>query len=101
MQQSFFFYTEGHLCVSSYTGTGTEFANVSAGLAKVWELVSTALAGVSQEVTSLFYFCAEGKLVANLTSNISYTIYGARFHGEISSHDAGSRLVGLIQQDLL
>ncbi len=101
MQNGFFMYTGNSLGVSYFTGTGTEFNNVAAGLAKVWDMVAKELAVGTQEIVSLMYWSAEGKLVANLTSNISYTIYGARFHGEISSYDTGLELLERIRPDII
>lgn len=96
MQNSVFLYTERGLGVSSFTGTGTEFNNVSAGLAKVWEMVSKEFAGSSQELVNLMYCSADGTLVARFSNGKTYTTHGARFHGEISSQDAGLELLECI-----
>lgn len=92
MQESIFIYTASGLGVSSYTGIGTEFSSVSAGLAKVWQMVSQDIAGSAQELSSLMYNSTTGSLAAVLSNGSSYGICGARFHGEISSCDAGSQL---------
>ena len=97
MQNSVFLYTAGGLGVSSFTGTGTEFNNVSAGLAKVWDMVNKGLVGSSQELANLMYCSADGTLVAKLSNGSTYTTYGARFHGEISSYNAGAELLECIR----
>lgn len=99
MQGSVFIYTAKGLCVSSFTGTDTEFNNVAAGLAKVWEMVSITLAGSSQELANIMYISTTGSLSAVLSNGSSYGICGARFHGEISSYDAGSQLLDKIHQE--
>lgn len=98
MQGSVFIYTAKGLCVSSFTGTGTEFNNVAAGLAKVWDMVSKELAGSPLELSNLMYLSATGSLTAVLSNGSSYGICGARFHGEISSYDAGSQLLDKTRQ---
>lgn len=98
MQGSVFVYTAGSLCVSSFTGSGTEFNNVSAGLAKVWQMVSQELAGSSLDLASLMYCSADGTIIAKLSNGSTYSLCGARFHGEISSYDAGAQFVDKIRQ---
>lgn len=101
MQGGIFFYAEGSLYVSAFTGTDTEFNNVATGLATVWDMVNKILEKSTQEVISLIYCPVESKLVANLTSHISYTVFRARLDGEEPSCDAGSRLANAIQQDVI
>lgn len=101
MQSGILFYAEGSLYASSFTGTDTEFNNVAAGLVKVWDMVNKVLENSTQEVISLIYWTVEDKLAANLTSHISYTIFGARLDSEESSLDAGSKLANAIQQDII
>lgn len=98
MQGSVFIYTTKGLCVSSFTGTGTEFNNVAAGLAKVWDMVAKELAGSSLELSNLMYISTTGSLSAVLSNGSSYGLAGARFHGEISSYDAGAQLLDVIRQ---
>lgn len=98
MQGSVFIRTVKGLCVSSFTGTDTEFNNVAAGLAKVWDMVGKELAGSSLELANLMYISTTGSLTALLSNGSSYGLYGARFHGEISSYDAGSQLLECIRQ---
>lgn len=97
MQGSVFIYTSAGLCVSSFTGTGTEFNNVAAGLAKVWDMVNKELACSSLELSNLMYISTTGSLSAVLSNGSSYGFAGARFHGEISSYDSGSLLLDKIQ----
>ena len=99
MQGSVFIYTAGGLAVSSFTGTGTEFNNVAAGLAKVWQMVGEYFSGSQQRVANLMYISTTGSLTALLSNGTAVTIYGARFHGEISSYDAGCQLLERIVQD--
>ena len=99
MQGSVFIYTAGGLAVSSFTGTGTEFNNVAAGLAKVWQMVGEYFSGSGQRVANLMYISTTGSLTALLSNGTAVTIYGARFHGEISSYDAGCQLLERIVQD--
>ena len=98
MSGSVFIYTTAGLCVSSFTGTDTEFNNVATGLAKVWDMVSKELAGSSLELANLMYISTTGSLTALLSNGSSYSICGARFHGEISSYDAGSLLLDKTRQ---
>ncbi len=99
MQGSVFIYTAGGLAVSSFTGTGTEFNNVAAGLAWVWQVVQDYLSGSEQRVANLMYISTTGSLTALFSNGTTATIYGARFHGEISSHDAGCKLLERIMQE--
>ena len=99
MQGSVFIYTAGGLAVSSFTGTGTEFNNVAAGLAKVWQMVGEYFSGSEQRVANLMYISTTGSLTALLSNGTAVTIYGARFHGEISSYDAGCQLLERIVQE--
>lgn len=99
MQGSVFIYTAGGLAVSSFTGTGTEFNNVAAGLAKVWQMVGDYFSGSQQRVANLMYISTTGSLTALLSNGTAVTIYGARFHGEISSYDAGCQLLERIMQE--
>ena len=99
MQGSVFIYTAGGLAVSSFTGTGTEFNNVAAGLAKVWQMVGEYFSGSQLRVANLMYISTTGSLTALLSNGTAVTIYGARFHGEISSYDAGCQLLERIVQD--
>ena len=99
MQGSVFIYTAGGLAVSSFTGTGTEFNNVAAGLAKVWQMVGEYFSGSEQRVANLMYISTTGSLTALLSTGTAVTIYGARFHGEISSYDAGCQLLERIVQE--
>lgn len=101
MQNSVFLYTAGSLCVSSFTGTATEFNNVSAGLSKVWDMVAKELAGSSHELSNLMYCSADGTLVARLSNGSCYSLAGARFHGEISSYDAGFQLLENLRKESL
>lgn len=101
MQSSVFVYTAGSVCVSSFTGTGQEFYNVSAGLSTVWQMVSTGIAGAPLHLSNLLYCGVDGSLTAKLSDNSTYTIYGARFHGELSSQDAGSLLLEKIRKQAL
>ena len=98
MQGSVFIYTAGGLAVSSFTGTGTEFNNVAAGLAKVWQMVQDYLSGSEHRVANLMYISTTGSLTALFSNGTTATIYGARFHGEISSYDAGSLLLHRIME---
>ena len=98
MQGSVFIYTPEGLCVYPFTGTDTEFNNVATGLAKVWDMVSKGLAGSSLELANLMYISATGALTAMLSNGSTYGLCGARFHGEISSYDAGSLLLYKIRQ---
>ena len=101
MQGSVFIYTAGGLAVSSFTGTGTEFNNVAAGLAKVWQMVGDYFSGSGQRVANLMYISTTGSLTALLSNGTAVTIYGARFHGEISSYDAGCQLLErIVQEDI-
>lgn len=93
MQNSVFLYTARGLGVSSFTGTATEFNNVSAGLTKVWQMVTMELVGSSQELVHLMYCSADGTLIAKLSNGNTCTTYGARFHGEISSYDAAVEII--------
>lgn len=93
MQSSVFIRTVKGLCVSFFTGTDTEFNNVATGLAKVWDMVAKELAGSSLELSNLMYISTTGSLTATLSNGSSYGFCGARFHGEISSYDAGSQLL--------
>lgn len=101
MQDSVFVYTAGSLCVSSFTGTGTEFNNVSVGLATVSQIISKGIAGSPLHLVNLLYCNVDGSLTAKLSDNGTYTIYGARFHGELSSHDAGAQLLEKIRKQSL
>ena len=98
MQGSVFIRTTKGLCVSSFTGTDTEFYNVAAGLAKVWDMVSKELAGSPHELSNLMYISTTGSLSAVLSNGSSYGLAGARFHGEISSYDVGTQLLECIRQ---
>lgn len=98
MQSSVFVYTVKGLCVSSFTGTGTEFNNVSAGLANVWQMVSMELVGASQELANIMYISSTGTLIATLSNGYSHSICGARFHGEISAYDSAVQLIDKIRQ---
>lgn len=98
MQSYVFIYTAGGLHVSSFTGTGTEFINVSSGLSKVWQMVNKEFAGTPQELVNLMYISATGSLTAKLTNQSMPTIYGVRFHGEITAYDAGTKLLECIRQ---
>ena len=98
MQGSVFIYTAGGLAVSSFTGTGTEFNNVAAGLAWVWQVATDYLSGSEQGIKNLMYISTTGSLTALLSNGTTATIYGARFHGEISSHDAGCKLLECLMQ---
>lgn len=98
MQGSVFILTAGGFHVSSFTGTGTEFINVSSGLSKVWQMANKEFAGSPQELVNLMYISTTGSLTAKLSNGSMPTIYGVRFHGEISSYDAGTQLVECIRQ---
>lgn len=98
MQGSVFIYTASGLAVSAFTGTGTEFNNVAAGLAKVWQMVGEYLSNSEQRVANLMYISATGSLTALFSNGTTATIYGARFHGDISSYDAGCQLLERIVQ---
>ena len=99
MQGSVFIHTAGCLAVSSFTGTGTEFNNVAAGLAWVWQVVRDYLSGSDLELANLMYISTTGSLTALFSNGTTATIYGARFHGEISSHDAGCKLLERLMQE--
>lgn len=98
MQGSVFILTAGGFHVSSFTGTGTEFINVSSGLSKVWQMVNKEFAGSPQELVNLMYINVTGSLTAKLANGSTPTIYGCRFHGELSSLDAGTKLLECIRQ---
>ena len=99
MQETEFIYTPGTLGVSAFTGTGTEFNNVATGLAKVWQMVQDYLSGSEHRVANLMYISTTGSLTALFSNGTTATIYGARFHGEISSYDAGCQLLERIVQE--
>ena len=99
MQGSVFIYTAGGLAVSAFTGTGTEFNNVAAGLARPWHVVQDYLSGSEHQVVNLMYISTTGSLTALFSNGTTATIYGARFHGEISAHDAGCKLLERIMQE--
>lgn len=98
MQGSVFILTAGGFHVSSFTGTGTEFINVSSGLSKVWQMANKEFTGSPQELVNLMYISTTGSLTAKLANQSIPTIYGVRFHGELSSLDAGTQLVECIRQ---
>ena len=98
MSGNVFLYTAGSLGVSSFTGTATEFDNIRAGLAKVWETVNKGIASSGKELVNLMYCSATGSLTARLSSGSAHTVYGARFHGEISTNDACLQLLESVCQ---
>lgn len=98
MQETEFIYTPGTLGVSAFTGTGTEFNNVAAGLSKVFTMLNEELAGTAREVLGLIYISATGSLTAKLANGSMPAISGARLNGEISAHHAGSQLLECVQQ---
>lgn len=97
MQDSVFMYTGRGLGVSSFTGTGTEFNNISAGLTKVWEMLAPEVANFGLELVHLLYNSATGSLGAKLSNKATYTIDGARFHGELTSYAVGCELLECIR----
>ena len=96
MQSSSFVYNGSSLGVVSFSGTGTEFINISAGLSKVWQMVSQRVAQLDRELASLQYSPVEGDLRAKLTNGVTYHVNGVRFHGELSSYDAGCKVLECI-----
>ena len=101
MQETVFIHTAGSLGVSAFTGTGTEFNNIAAGLSKVFAMLNKEFAGTAREVVSLMYISATGSLTAKLANGSIPAIYGARFHGEISAYEAGCQLLERVQQEVV
>lgn len=98
MDSCVFIYTAGSLGVSSFTGTASEFDTCRDGLALVWEMVHKDTAESGQELVNLMYNSATGSLTAKFSNGHIFTIHGARFHGMVSSTDAGMELLECIHQ---
>lgn len=99
MQETEFIYTPGTLGVSAFTGTGTEFNKIAAGLSKVFNKLNKEFAGTDREVLGLIYISATGSLTAKLANGSMPAISGARLNGEISAHHAGCQLLECVQQE--
>ena len=100
MQETTFIYTPGTLGVSAFTGTGTDFNNIAAGLAKVFTMLNKEFAGTAREVLGLIYISATGSLTAKLANGSMLAICVDRLNGEISAHHAGRQLLECMQQEV-
>lgn len=98
MQGSVFLYNGSDLSVFSFTGTGADFINISAGLSRTWQQVKEEVAKLGLGLNSLMYISTTGSVTATLSNGSTPVIYGARFHGELSSLDAGTKLLECIRQ---